>query len=67
MFKLLNETFDDSKGLIKICKQKNDRKCNGQKRKKKGQSTNNRPQNTAHKFNIKQHKSQGKCKLWISH
>jgi hypothetical protein len=34
------------------------------KRKKKGQSTNNRPQNTTHKFNIKQHKSQGKCKLF---
>ena len=29
------------------------------KRKKKGQSTNNRPQHTAHKFNIKQHNPKG--------
>jgi hypothetical protein len=41
------EEFEDTKGVIKICKSKKDRQCNAQK--KKNKRTNNDLQNTTQK------------------
>jgi hypothetical protein len=53
-FIYLQEEFEDTKGVIRICKSKKDRRHNGQK--KKGKRTNNDLQSMDIKLNIKQHK-----------